>query len=140
MLVEDAVEPASLVLVAVDPVGDFFGSVPEKVVGLPLHRANTGVLEKDPRVHIVVLAGPAGVREFVGWVVAVDKILQDGTGFKNVDGGAVGESICDSGNPPVGVDGEEPWLLLRVFGDVDGDGFVRLDKGLSSCIMWGGDY
>lgn len=128
MAVEDAVEPAGLVLVAADPVGDFFGGIAEEVAGLPLHGADASVLEEDPRVHFIVFAGPAGVRQFVGRVVAVDEVLQDGAGFEEVDGGAVGEGVCDGRDPPIGVDGEVPWLLLRVFGDVEGDGFVGLDR------------
>ena len=62
MPIEYAVEPASLVLIAVDPVSDFFGGVPEEVVGLPLHGADTGVLEEDPGVHFIKFAGPTRVR------------------------------------------------------------------------------
>ena len=93
---------------------------------LPLHRPHTSVLEKDPRVHFIELAGAPRVGEFVRGVILVDEVLQDGAGFEKVDGGTVGEGVCDSRDASVGVDGEEPWLFLSILCDVDGDGFVGL--------------
>ena len=63
----------------------------------------------------------------MGRVVAVNEVLQDGAGFEEVDGVAVGEDVCESRDPPVGFDGEEPWLFLRALADVDGNGFVGLE-------------
>lgn len=62
-------------------------------MALPLHGAYTCVLEKDPRADFVEFTGPTGVREFVGRVIAVNEVLQDGAGFENVDGSAVGEGV-----------------------------------------------
>lgn len=72
MLVQDAVEPAGLVLVALDAVFDFLGGVAVEVVGLPLHGAEAGVQEEEPVVDLIGFAGAFGVGDFVGGVVLFD--------------------------------------------------------------------
>ena len=52
-------------------------------------------------------------------VILLDQVLHDGAGFEKADGFAVGEGVCQCRNPSVGIDFEEPWLFLRVLGDVN---------------------
>lgn len=47
-------------------------------------------------------------------VVPVDQVLQDGTALEYADLLAVGEGIRDGGNATIGVDLEEPRLLLLI--------------------------
>lgn len=44
-------------------------------------------------------------------VVAVDEVLQNSSALKDADGLPVGEGVGEGGDPPVGVDLEEPRLL-----------------------------
>ena len=48
MLVQDAVKPASFVLVPVDAILDLLWSIASKVIRLTLHGPNTSIHEKQP--------------------------------------------------------------------------------------------
>lgn len=52
-------------------------------------------------------------------VVLLDQVLLDAPGLEEVDGLAVREGVRQGGDTAVGVDGQEPGLLLRVLADVD---------------------
>lgn len=61
-----------------------------------------------------MLARITRVRDLVVLVVAVDEVLEDGTRLKDANGLAVGPCVSDGGNAAVGVNFQEPWLLLGV--------------------------
>ena len=78
MLVQDAVQAASLVLVTGNAVFDFLGGVAKKVVRLALHGSDASVLEEEPVVHFVALARAGWVADFVvDAVVLLDEVLHD---------------------------------------------------------------
>ena len=78
MLVEHAVQAASLVLVARDAVLDFLGGVAEKVVRLSLHGSDSRVHEEKPVVDFVALARAGWVADFVvNIVVLFNEVLHD---------------------------------------------------------------
>lgn len=52
-------------------------------------------------------------------VIAVREVLQNGAAFKDADGLAIGESVCEGGDATIGVDLEEPRLLLGVFANLN---------------------
>lgn len=102
-------------------------------VYLPLHGAQAAHLPHDlrrlavcerkreggwagtyPVVHLPVLARAARVRHLVLGVVAVDQVLQDGSALEDADGLAVREGVGNGRDAAVGVDLEEPRLLLTV--------------------------
>lgn len=124
MRVQHAVETARLVLVAVDAVGDFLGGVAVEMVGLALHGSDAGVQEEQPVVDFVALARAMGIADEVLGVVLLDEILHYAPRFEQSDCLPVVECIGQSGDPSVGVDGEEPGFFLGIVGDVNGVRFV----------------
>jgi hypothetical protein len=72
-----------------------------------------------PIVHFIILSRAPRIRNLVFGIILVNKVLLDASGLKQVDGLAVGECVSQSGDAPIGVDGEEPWLFLLVFGEGD---------------------
>lgn len=73
-----------------------------------------------PAVHFIVLARAPGVRDLVFRVVAFHKVLHDGAALEEADGRAVREDIGQCGDAAVGVNFEEPGLLLLILAEVDG--------------------
>lgn len=61
-------------------------------------------------------------------VVRLDEILEDRAGLEDVQRTAGEGGVGDGGNAPVGVDFEEPGLLLGVLGEGVGVDFVREGK------------
>lgn len=57
-------------------------------------------------------------------VVASDEVLHDGAGLEEGDGRPIGEGIGEGRDTPIGVQGEEPGLLLDVGFEVDFVDFV----------------
>lgn len=54
------------------------------------------------------------------FIVCLDEILQDGTGFKDVEFFTIRErAIGDRRDAAIGIDGSEPWFFLDSGGDVD---------------------
>lgn len=53
-------------------------------------------------------------------VIPVHEILQDRAALKDAERRAVGPGVRDGGDAAVGVDVEEPLLLLLVLAQVDG--------------------
>lgn len=94
MLVENGVQAARLVDVAVYAVLDSLGRVAREMVRLPLHGAEAGVLEEEPVVDLVGFAGALRIRDFVVWVILVREVLEDAAGFEEVDCLAVFEGVC----------------------------------------------
>lgn len=91
--VQDAVQPARLVLVPVYAVLDLLRGVAVEVVGLALHGAQAGVEEEEPVVHFVGFPRAFRVGDSVVSVVLLDEVLHDGAGFEEADGAAVGEGV-----------------------------------------------
>jgi hypothetical protein len=91
------------------------------MVRLALHRPDSGVLKEEPAVGLVVFFCAADVADFVVFVVLVDQVLLDTAGLEQGDGPAAIEGVGDGGYATVGIDLEEPRLLLRVFGYVKVD-------------------
>lgn len=60
------------------------------------------------------------IRNLVVLVVAVNEILQNSTALKDADLLAVGELVSEGGDATVGVDLEEPGLLLLILHHLDG--------------------
>ena len=48
-----------------------------------------------------------------------DLLLHDRSGFEQIDLLSIREGVGDGGDAAVGIDLEEPFFFLRVFGDVD---------------------
>lgn len=86
---------------------------------LALHGTHASILEEQPVVRFVVLAGSMRIRDLVFSIVAFDKVLHDGTGFEEADTIAIAEGIGQGGNAAIGVDGKEPGFFLRVLADVN---------------------
>ena len=124
VFVQYAIKPPGLVLVTADAVGDLLRCVSEEMVCLSLHRSNPGIQKEEPVVDLVAFTRAFGIRDLVFRVVLLDQVLHDATGLKKTNCSAVGEGICQSRDPSIGIDLEEPRFLLRVFGDVDRMGFV----------------
>jgi hypothetical protein len=66
----------------------------------------------QPVRHLDVLSRTFGVTDLVLGVVAVDEVLHNAAAFEQADRLAVGESVRQSWDAAVGVDVEEPLLLL----------------------------
>ena len=82
MLIEDAVQTARLVHVSIHAVLDALGGVAGEMVRLALHGTDACVLEEEPVVRLVVLAGALGIGDLVVWVVLLGQVLQDAAGFE----------------------------------------------------------
>lgn len=85
-----------------------------------LHGSNATHLEHQPAHHLVVQARPVLVREGLVLVVQVGQIQHDGAGLEDAQ-----IPILERRDASVGVDVEEPLLLLLVGRDVDGARLVR---------------
>lgn len=108
VLVQDAVQSAGLIHVAVDTVLDLLWCITGEVVCLALHGANTGILEEEPVGHLVVFTGALGEGNLVVGVVLLHQILQDAAGLEQADRLAVGELVCQGWDTAIGVDLEKP--------------------------------
>jgi hypothetical protein len=67
-------------------------------------------------------------------IVRFGDVQQDGAGLEDADrlpGRGLSASVCDGGDPAVGVDFEEPRFFLRVGGQVEGVNFVGLNHKVS---------
>lgn len=53
------------------------------------------------------------------FIILVYEVLLNRAGLEQIDRLTVREGIRERRDPPVGIDGQEPWLLLRVLGYVD---------------------
>jgi hypothetical protein len=60
------------------------------------------------------------VRDLVVLVIAINKVLEDGTALEDADGLAVGELVSNGRNAAIGVDLEEPGLLLLIVTHANG--------------------
>lgn len=149
MLVQHAIQPASLILIPRDAVRDLLGRVAMEMVGLSLHGSDAGIEEEKPVVDFIRLATTGWIGDLVlGLVVLLDEILHDAAGFEESNAFAVGEGVREGGDAAVGVDFEEPGLFLGVGLNVDIVGCVGEAvggwAGISLCIStWedvGGTY
>ena len=121
----------------------FFSGLTLKVVGLALHGTKTAHLPVElqnsllaymsleyvtqifkiityPGHHLPVLRRVARVRNLVVLDVAVDKVLENGTALKDANGLAIRPLVGDGGDAAVGVNLEEPRLLLLILAHLDG--------------------
>lgn len=73
-----------------------------------------------PADHLPVLPRPIWVRDLVILVIPGDEVLQDGATLKDADGLPVLGGVGDGRDAAVGVDLEEPGLLLLVVLEADG--------------------
>lgn len=89
-----------------------------------MHRSNTSILEEQPVVHVVPLAATLGVRDLVISIVTLDQVLHNASGFEQVDRLAIRKLVGEGWNTAIGVDSEEPILLLCILADVDLLNFV----------------
>jgi len=105
MRVQHGIQAPRLILIAINPVLDLLRRIAREVVALALHGPHAGVLEEEPVVDLVGLAGAAGVRDLVLGVVLLDEVLLDGAGFEEVDGLPVAEGVGQCWDAAVGVDG-----------------------------------
>lgn len=92
---------------------------------LSLHRSNACIHEEQPIVHLIVFPGAFGETDLVFWIIAIYEILHDASRLEEVDGFAISKGVGYGRDATIGVNGAEPWLLLRVFADVDLVGFIR---------------
>lgn len=70
-------------------------------------------------------------------VIAVREVLQDGAALKDADGLAIGESVCEGRNATIGVDLEEPRLLLGVLADLNVCRLWRSSRFVSvASVLW----
>lgn len=118
-------QPSSLIHVPLHPILDLLRRIAHEMVRLALHRPDSGVLKEEPVVSLVVFLRAADVADLVVFVVLVDQVLSDTAGLEHGDGPAAVEGVGNGGDAAIGVDLEEPRLLLRVFGYVEVDYFVR---------------
>ena len=94
------------------------------LTSLSLHRTHTRILKKQPVIHLKPLPRAFWVADLVLGVVPLDEVLHDTSALKEIDRLSVRKSIRQCGDPPVGVDFQEPWLFLCVFGELDFVHFV----------------
>lgn len=73
-----------------------------------------------PGHHLPVLRRVARVRHLVVLVVAVYKVLENGSALKDANGLAIRPLVGDGGDAAVGVNLEEPRLLLFILAHLDG--------------------
>lgn len=120
------------------------------MIRLPLHRTYTGILKEEPVVNLVALSRPLRERDLIIGIVLFNKILEYASGLKDADGLAVGEGVSYGGDPAVGINFQEPWLLLSICRNVDivdgvwkteffeGDGDFDAVGGLvrEECYVW----
>lgn len=66
------------------------------------------MLEVNPIVHLIVLAGALRVGNLVVLVVLLDQVLKDASGLEEPDFLTVGKGIRESGDTSIGIDLEEP--------------------------------
>lgn len=86
----------------------------------------------NPVVRLVVFVCPLWVRYLVMGIIAGDQILHDTTGFEESDRFSTRQDICESGDPSVGVDCQEPVGFLLVCRKVKGFELVLQSKLLES--------
>lgn len=144
--VEDAVEALCLAYVALDGIGGLVFAVADEVVCLALpvwgrqpcqsyagkkkerggrekregenvHGTQSTMLPGHPLLGLAVLVAVDGEAELVLRVVVAREVGQDREALE--DGEAAAIVVDDDGDAPVGVEVNEPGLLLRVLHDVD---------------------
>ena len=108
VLVQHAVQTTGLVDITVDAVLDALGRIAGEVVGLALHGTNTGILEVQPAVHLVILTRTSRVGDLVVLVVLFHQVGENAAGLEDADLLAISEGVGDGGDPAIGVDFEEP--------------------------------
>lgn len=82
-------------------------------------------MEKQPVVHLIPLPRALGIANLVLGIIPLDQVLHDASRLEEVDRLSVGEFISQGRNASIGVNLEEPRLLLCVFAYVDFVGIVR---------------
>ena len=85
-----------------------------------------------PTVHLIVLSCASWVGDLVVLVILIDQVLLDASRLKQIDGLTICESVRQSWNPSIGIDFQEPWLLLGVLGDINLGYLVRQSEFLQS--------
>jgi hypothetical protein len=83
-----------------------------------LHGADAAVLPADPGLGAGVVVRVYGEGELVFRVVLAGEVAEDGVALKDVE--VVVVVVDNGGDAAVGVDGDEPRLLLDVGANVDG--------------------
>lgn len=73
-----------------------------------------------PAGDFPVLTRPMRIRNLVVFVVAVRQVLQDGTALKDADLLAVLKLVRQGGDATIGVNLQEPRLLLLILHHLDG--------------------
>lgn len=81
-----------------------------------------------------MLSRAMGERELVVLVVAINEVLQNSTALKDANLLAV-QRICEGGDAAIGVDLQEPLLLLLILSHLDG---VHLRRKLEESLQWCG--
>ena len=108
VLVENPIQPTGLIRVAVHAILDALGRVSNKVISLALHGTQARILEEEPVVGLVVLAGALGIGNLMLRVILLGQVLQDATRLEETDRLAIAEGVGQCGDATVGVDLEEP--------------------------------
>jgi hypothetical protein len=76
-------------------------------------------LKEQPVVHLIPLPRSFRIADLVVFVVPGNQILHDRSRLEEVDRLSVRECVCESWDAPVGVDLQEPILLLGVLRKFD---------------------
>lgn len=71
-------------------------------------------LRAYPVIDLPMLPRAVGVRDLVVLVISVHKVLHDGGTLKKPNGLAIFKGVRQGGDAAIGVDLQEPRLLLRV--------------------------
>ena len=77
-----------------------------------------------PVVDFIELSCATWVGDFVVLVILIYEVLLNASRLKQINRLAIGESVRQSWDTAIGVDLQEPWLLLRVLRDVNLGYFV----------------
>lgn len=95
---------------------------------------------KQPIVHFIVFTSTSREGELVVVVVLINEVMEYGARFEKSDriiAGRVGPRVGYSWNTTIGIDFEEPRLLLGILGDIYWDCFVWLHSCQSLSMKLG---
>ena len=108
VFVQDAGHPIDFFDIALNRTGQLFWVVPLEINRLSVVRPLSGYLENEPLFRMIILWCSGSKTQPVFGVIALDQILENGTGFPQSEAGI---GVLDSWHAAIRVDGEEIGLL-----------------------------
>jgi len=100
-------------------IRDILWGVVSKVVCLPLHGTNSAVAKEDPLEHDALVVAPGREEEEAFGVVLANEVEKDSGGFKDAERLWLVFAVDENRDATVGIESDEPRLLLTVGGEID---------------------